>query len=79
MREPDDGGQAFPIPLAPGLGGSLHAGEPGMSLRDYFAAQALALLGGRSWDDTAAGRDLIETWATSAYAIADEMLKARQS
>lgn len=37
-----DGGQAFPVSLFPGPMGDLHAGEPGMTLRDWFAGQALA-------------------------------------
>ena len=53
-REPlDDGGPvqlgngpayepAFPRPVAPMLDGGVAYGEAGMSLRDYFAAAALA-------------------------------------
>lgn len=76
MSEPDDGGQAFPIPLAPGLDGSLNAGEPGMTLRDYFAAQALAGLNvGNTKDDTCSPDDVI---ADIAYRIADAMITRRR-
>lgn len=78
----DDGGPAFPHP--PVLNGetgpdsywSQHP-APGMSLRDYFAGQALdhaayraALLENGELDT--------EAVATFAYAIADAMLEARK-
>lgn len=55
-----------------------YGGAPGMTMRDYFAAHAFAIMSGRSWDylqqtDGA----LIGTWAKTAYAIADAMLIAR--
>lgn len=50
----------------------------GMSLRDYFAAAALTLLGGRAWDHVGKDDDLIRTWAKSAYALADAMIAARE-
>lgn len=51
MKEPiDDGGQAFP------RAGALGDGWEGMSLRDYFAAQALAgLAGNEQWITFARG------------------------
>lgn len=50
-----------------------HGQDPGMSLRDYFAAAALpTLLDTRLWGNT--GFDEI---ATSSYQMADAMLKAR--
>ena len=52
--------------------------EEGMALRDYFAGQALALLGGRSWDkEGKSDHEIIETWAATSYAIADAMIKER--
>lgn len=71
-----DGGQAFPVSLFPGPMGDLHAGQPGMALRDYFAAQmapAAATLfpfkGARdSWNGgsisvlSQSGRDQIARW-----------------
>ncbi len=70
------GGRAFP---SPDWNGSWQGPEAdhGMSLRDYFAAHALALFAGRAWDDE--GDDLIAIWAQSAYALADSMLKARET
>ncbi len=75
-----DGGPAFPIPLHQGqaYNATVHKG---MSLRDYFAGQALAgvyankdlLLAVES-----VGQDhSIATAAKVAYAVADAMLAAR--
>jgi len=50
----------------------------GMTLRDYFAAKAMQGLMGRAWDDKKMNdEELINTWAVSAYGVADAMLKAR--
>ncbi len=79
----NDGGSAFPHgdmmvwkgkPNGTG-GGVLHAETPGMTLRDWFAGQALAGLvfhnnyGARSDDEIANG----------AYAYADAMIAAREA
>jgi hypothetical protein len=56
--------------------------EPGMTLRDYFAAKAMQGLMGRSWADLATGKfpeNLHAVWATAAYQMADAMLKARET
>jgi hypothetical protein len=68
-----DGGPAFPSQYT-------LPENCGMSLRDWFAAAALPGLQGRDWSHMT-GRDaeILETWAKSSYAIADEMLKARES
>jgi len=53
-----------------------------MTLRDYFAAHALAGLQGRSWADPTTGKvpdNVHELWAEGAYATADAMLKARRA
>ena len=45
MSKRDDGGQAFPRPMGSridGYGGDYSESKLGMSLRDYFAGQALA-------------------------------------
>lgn len=69
-----DNPQAFP-------GGWPEAGyEPcyGMTLRDWFAGQALCSIPLRNWD--AENRDpseVISAWAKSSYAIADAMLAER--
>ena len=45
----------------------------GMSLRDYFAAKTLAVVAAIYPEKN------YEQWATYAYHLADEMLKARES
>ena len=50
----------------------------GMTLRDYFAAKAMQGLMSRVWGDMPA-EELFNIWATSSYALADEMLKARET
>ena len=69
------GGQAFPRPETPS---SSRGGDPGMTLRDYFAAAALqgicaggALAVLQETGTSATG------YAKGAYLIADEMIKAR--
>ena len=67
---------AFPCPqgVPPSLGG--------MTLRDYFAAQALT--GAQIWDAVINGKNAqfsagTEKLAEVAYAVADAMLKAREA
>ena len=55
--------------------------DTGMSLRDYFAAQALT--GAQIWDAVINGKNAqfsagTEKLAEVAYAVADAMLKARE-
>jgi len=77
MSEATDGGQAFPS-----IGGfenrygklTAQGGEPGMTLRDYFAAKAAQGLLACPIQPQS-GPDM---YARDAYAIADAMLKARQ-
>jgi hypothetical protein len=69
--EADNGGPAFPNP-AP-----LDDRYPGMTLRDYFAGQALAALaplGATGEVDDYGPRNV----ASDAYGYADAMLKARK-
>lgn len=74
----DDGGQAFP---SEGEGhGNPHYHSPGMSLRDWFAGQALAghlaSLAPGSWgNDKALALDA----AAGAYLVADAMLAQRDA
>lgn len=49
----------------------------GMSLRDYFAGQAIASIPVRNWDHLGKDADIITAWAVCAYAVADAMLLAR--
>lgn len=74
-----DGGPAFP---SPGLRGEYVNGmhysmesTGGMTLRDWFAGQALAGCCAREWVDTEGLSDL----ANTMYVVADAMLKARSS
>ena len=70
-QAPDNGGPAFPTPQD-----EFGKNSPSMSLRDYFAGQALAGL--------ASGHDEEGVWswtpdvaADTAYKVADAMLAAR--
>ena len=68
--------QAFPI------SGSQYQHTKGMTLRDYFAAQALT--GAQIWDAVINGKNAqfsagTEKLAEVAYAVADEMMKAREA
>jgi hypothetical protein len=80
----DTGGAAYPEVPADC---NSYEGRPGMTLRDYFAAKALqGLLACDSPDDW---RDqqkreedypaYCDSWAESAYELADAMLKARSA
>jgi hypothetical protein len=67
MSTINDGGPAFPV------GSPTHRGYEGMTLRDWFAGQALAgLIADPSRDGSADDR------ARYAYAYADAMLRARE-
>lgn len=84
----NDGGPAFPLPDVYGANGcGLREGAPGMSLRDWFAGQALAGMTSIK-PDLGSCRDLAEldermSRAISvagdiAYRYADAMLAARE-
>ena len=93
MSTRDDGGPAFPRPaFTPGFGqhdnaaeaGFANTGAQGMSLRDWFAGQALAGWLASFGDDAQhpahpahCGRGLDVAWYS--YAIADAMLAARKA
>lgn len=69
----NDGGRAFPVCVADSPTHGVVYGIDGMSLRDYFAGQAIAgalAYSGQPWDT-------IEREAERAYQIADAMLAAR--
>jgi hypothetical protein len=73
MSTINDGGFAFPMPDVLHVNGMVQHGFNGMTLREYYAGQALAGLAsyvtkGATFDDI----------AKDAYAIADAMLKARE-
>jgi hypothetical protein len=65
----EDGGPAFPC--EGGVNSGLYA-APGMSLRDWFAGQALTAINSY-WSD----EETRETFARNAYQMADAMIKAR--
>lgn len=50
--------------------------QPGMSLRDWFAGQALVGLLHRSWDHVAK-EEMVARWAAASYALADALLAER--
>ena len=75
MTQRDTSGPAFPhVRPQPQNFVSYH---PGMSLRDWYAGQALSSIPLRSWDYLSAEDDKVRAWATLAYAVADAMLAAR--
>ena len=67
MTQPNDGGPAFP---------SDRFGEPGLTLRDWFAGQVLQGLvsDGKRYEDSS-----VEDVAVHCYEMADAMLKARSA
>lgn len=78
-----DGGPAFPMNQAEGISfktvDEWQRGMRGMSLRDYFAAEAMGPILGdfRSWMHD--GETLAVSVARNAYEMADAMLKERQA
>lgn len=91
MTDRKDGGPAFPLPMAVGPAGDLYDAsqtDPGMSLRDYFAGQALAGHWSQSNPDLVRNMaeaadenfdgDIADMLAAAAYKAADSMLKARE-
>jgi len=63
-KTPADGGGAFPVAHS-------YLIQPGMSLRDYFAAKAMQALAQKYSHEGDISRN--------AYKIADAMLKAREA
>ena len=70
---------AFPMQEKSADGSHFHS-HPGMSLRDYFAGQALIAVASR-WQGTIGDidGDAMERSAMMAYEIADAMLKERDA
>lgn len=76
MTKIKDGGPAFPrMPNPLNI-----EGERGMSLRDYFAGQALMglLSGNDDYTNVPVGEGVHNHVAKNCYAFADAMLKARE-
>jgi hypothetical protein len=72
MNARDDGGPAFPSGLVSTGDGDHQAFTSGMSLRDWFAGQALQWAGSNEWFH-ADERNVAER----AYKMADAMVAAR--
>ncbi|MCT9125375.1 hypothetical protein [Cupriavidus gilardii] len=85
MEQIKDGGPAFPAKVSV----NRDSGEllpyqfdrdgfctPGLSLRDYFAAKAMQ--GALAYPGTSISSNRVEEYAQFAYAVADEMLAARE-
>ena len=76
MSIKDNGDPAFPsVPFPFEDGKSSYSAHPGMSLRDYFAAQALTMLAPRTWSQP--DLELPAAWAKAAYMVADAMIAER--
>ena len=69
-----DGGAAFPSARKVRVGQLMTAGHAGMTLRDYFAGQALVALLARQ-DSTLESAKVV---APACYEIADSMLAKRE-
>lgn len=82
MSEPiDDGGPAFPVPDVHHPSGRIQFGSSGMSLRDWFAGQALTGMipieyAPNGQINSQAKKHALVV-ASHAYNIADAMLAAR--
>jgi hypothetical protein len=78
MSKQDDGGTAFPFHIDHGDSGVAIEDFPGMSLRDWFAGQALN--GGAlslAYDPEGEFPPTAQKFASLAYALADAMLAER--
>lgn len=75
MKRKKDGGSAFPVPMVASKGDCVDINQQGMTLRDWFAGQALAgLLSYNGSHDTPLK---IENVADSAYDYAEAMIRMR--
>ena len=70
-----NGGPAFPILQD----GCQFPRAEGMTLRDYFAGQAISQIIATCANDTTHGMTKADYFAGRAYEIADAMLKARET
>ncbi|CUI55794.1 hypothetical protein [Achromobacter xylosoxidans] len=75
MNKINDGGPAFPN-VPEGAGSRWADWDMGMTLRDYFAAKAMAAVWRDIHDDVDRAQALIEL-GVHAYEMADAMLAAR--
>ena len=73
-----DGGPAFPEAIAVGPAGDVYPGFSGMSLRDWFAGQALvACIQKCVPQECDTGENMEQMFARKAFLVADAMLAAR--
>ena len=70
MSKPNDGGAAFPMPYSREYTGTSVWSHDGMSLRQYYAGQALAEL----LADPNGIEDLVGEYAYSAVNLADALI-----
>lgn len=75
-----NGGPAFPLSVEP----TFQWAEPGMSLRDWFAGQALIAVVGNNqlldkMSDIRSDKDFGVSVASGCYKLADAMLSAREA
>lgn len=75
MSAHNDGGSAFPIPNDDRPGA--YPAEPGMTLRDYFAAKAMQGMYASDTPDWCIADADVHKRAASAYRMADAMLAER--
>jgi hypothetical protein len=76
MTDKKDGGAAFPRTLQYFPDDTNYDEETGMTLRDWFAGQALAGLAAAKAQITDEGAGI--TWAEGAYSLADQMIAERE-
>lgn len=76
----NDGGPAYPQNELDQFTGGVYLQHMGLTMRDWFAGQALSSIPLRRWDtDGVSDAVIIEKWARCAYAVADAMLSTRSS
>lgn len=77
MTTKDDGGPAFPTNREQNENDVWFNGAPGMSLRDWFAGQAMIGMLHPGWEANAVNQPHL--MAKKAYRAADAMLAARKT
>ena len=73
MTQPNDGEPAFPVPMVRYEDNFFNVTDAGMSLRDWFAGQALSGLCSGSFPFCP------DQVSATAYAYADAMIRAREA
>jgi hypothetical protein len=82
MSKENNGGPAFPYEYdrSDNVGGTYREVESGLTIRDYFAAKCMSAVIG-SLNGPVTGEEYpgdFEHYASTAYKMADAMLKARE-